>query len=171
MLDPVPVPLQALIWPLLGAILILIGRRFLPNWLRRLVALAAALASLAVLWSLRTGSIERVDVLWEPLNLFRMGPNLHPDSLALLVGITLVWLTAATVLGVRGAQPQSTAWHGLILAVLAGCLAMTMATNLITLAIASALLDMALLPWLCLSRTMPAGLRGAWPCPAWRARS
>ena len=145
MLDPVPVPLQALIWPLLGAILILIGRRFLPNWLCRLVALAAVLASLAVLWSLRTGSIERVDVLWEPLNLFRMSPDLHPDSLALLVGITLVWLTAATVLGVRGAQPQSTAWHGLILAALAGCLAMTMATNLITLAIASALLDMALI--------------------------
>jgi len=145
MLDPVPVPLQALIWPLLGTILILMGRRFLPNWLCRLVALAAALASLAVLWPLRTGSIERVDVLWEPLNLFRMGPNLHPDSLALLVGITLVWLTAATVMGVRSAQSQSTAWYGLILAALAGCLAMTMSTNLITLAIASALLDMALI--------------------------
>ena len=145
MLDAVPVLLQALVWPLLGAILILIGRRFLPNWLRRLVALAAVLASLAVLWSLRTGSIERVEIFWEPLNLFRMSPSLYPDSLALLVGITLAWLTAATVLGVRGAQPQSTAWHGLVLIALAGCLAITMATNLITLAIASALLDMALI--------------------------
>lgn len=145
MLDAVPVLLQALVWPLLGAILILIGRRFLPNWLRRLVALAAALASLAVLWSLRTGSIERVEIFWEPLNLFRMSPSLYPDTLALLVGITLAWLTAATVLGVHGAQPQSTAWHGLVLIALAGCLAITMATNLITLAIASALLDMALI--------------------------
>jgi hypothetical protein len=145
MLDPVPVPLQAVIWPLLGAVLILLGRRFLPNWVRRLVALAAALASLSVLWSLRSGPIERVELLWEPLNLFRMSPNLYPDTLALLVGLTLVWITAGAVLGVRGAQPRSTAWHGLLLVVLAGCLGMSMATNLITLAIASALLDMGLL--------------------------
>ena len=152
MLDAVPVPLQALTWPLLGAVLILLGRRFLPNWLRRLVALAAVLASLSVLWSLRSGPIERVEVLWEPLNLFRMSPSLYPDSLALQVGLTLAWITAASVLGVRGAQPHSTAWHGLLLVVLAGCLAMTMATNLITLAIASALLDMGLMSMIVFSR-------------------
>jgi hypothetical protein len=145
MLDSIPVPLRALFWPLVGAALILVTRRLLPNWLRRLVAMAAALASLMVLWSLRAGPIERIEVFWEPLNLFRMSPHLYPDSLALLVGITMSWLVAATALGVRGFQPQATAWHGLILLVLAGCLATTMGTNLLTLAMASALLDVAML--------------------------
>jgi hypothetical protein len=89
--------------------------------------------------------VEEIEIFWEPLNLFRMSPSLFPDDLALLVGIGLAWITAAMVLGIRGSQPQSTAWHGLLLVALAGCLAMTMATNLLTLALASALLDLSLI--------------------------
>jgi hypothetical protein len=145
MLDSAPVPFQAVLWPLLGAAIILALRRILPNWLRRLVALAAALLSLAALRSLIGVAVGRVEYLWEPLNFFRMSPVLYPDGLALLVGITLTFFTAAAILGIRGAMPQKTTWHGLILVALTGCLVMTMASNLLTLTAGSALVDLALL--------------------------
>jgi hypothetical protein len=108
------------------------------------VALAAALLSLAALRSLVGVAAERVEYLWEPLNFFRMSPLLYPDDLALLVGITLAFFTAAAVLGIRGTRPQTTTWHGLILVALTGCLAMTLASNLLTLTAGSALVDLAL---------------------------
>lgn len=152
MLESVRVPIQAILWPLLGAALILVAKRFLPNWLRRMVALAAALASLMALQSLTgeaapqaLGTVERMEFLWEPLNLFRLSPALEPDGLSLLVGITLAGITAATVLGIRGLEPQRTAWHGLALAALAGCLIVSMASDLLSLAIGSALLDLSLM--------------------------
>lgn len=140
-----PLPFQAIVWPLLGGGLNLVLNRLLPGWIRRLLATAAALASLAVLWSLKAGAVERVEVSWEPLNLFRMGLTLSPDGLSLLIGITLAGATAAMVLGIRGHEPEKTGWHGVILLVLAGCLVATMAANLIALAVGSALIDVALI--------------------------
>jgi len=49
------------------------------------------------------------------------------------------------VLGIRGSEPQKTVWHGLILVTLAGFLIMSMAANLLTLALGSALLDLSLI--------------------------
>lgn len=144
MLDSVPVPLQAILWPLAGAAIILVLGRVLPNWARRLLAVAVALASLVVLWSLRTGPAERVGLEWLPINLFRMGPRLHIDGLSLLVGMLLAGVTAALTLGIRGREPQKTRWHGLLLVLLSGCLATMMAGNLLALALASALVDLAL---------------------------
>jgi hypothetical protein len=145
MLDSLPLPLQALLWPLAGAALILIAGRLLPNGLRRLAAMAAALASLSVVWSLRTGASQEVEILWAPLNFFRGSPTLQPDNLSLLVGITLSGAVAASVLGIRGSFPRRASWHGLILVVLAGCLLMSMAANLPTLALGSALVDLGLI--------------------------
>jgi hypothetical protein len=145
MLDSLPLPLQALLWPLAGAAVILTAGRLLPNVLRRLVALAAALASLSALWSLRTGAGPAVEVFWEPLNFFRSSPTLEPHSLSLLVGITLSGAVAISMLGIRGSFPRQAVWHGLILVVLAGCLLMSMAANLPTLALGSALIDLGLI--------------------------
>jgi hypothetical protein len=145
MLDSVPGPLQAIVWPLVGAALILALGRVLPNWARRLLAVAAALASLAVLWSLRAGSAGQVGLEWLPINLFRMGPRLHVDGLSLLVGMLLAGVTAGLTLGIRGRGPEKTRWHGLLLVLLAGCLATLMTSNLLALALASALVDLALI--------------------------
>ncbi len=145
MLDSVPVPLQAIIWPLAGAALILVLGRVLPNWARRLLAMAAALASLAVLWSLKAGQVDWMGLEWLPINLFRMGPRLHVDGLSLLVGMLLAGITAALALSIRGREPQKTRWHGLLLFLLAGCLVTIMAGNLLALALASALVDLALI--------------------------
>ena len=86
MLDSAPIPLQAILWPLLGAIVLLIAGRLLPNWLRRFVALLAAGGSLSVLWPLRTMDTGRVEFFWEPLNLFRTSPTLQSDGLMVLAG-------------------------------------------------------------------------------------
>jgi hypothetical protein len=145
MLDSVPIPLQALFWPGAGAAIILALNRILPNWLRRLVALTATLASLSALWSLRAADVEHTALFWEPLNLFRLSPTLYADGLTLLVGLVSVGSTAALVLGIRGSKPQKTIWHGLILVALVGCLITTMAGNLLTLALGSALIDLALI--------------------------
>ena len=152
MLDSVPVPLQAILWPLLGAAFILVTWRLLPNWLRRMAALAAAAASLLTLYSLASeaaalaqGAARTVEVFWEPVNLFRLSPVLRPDDLSLLMGLALTGTTAAAVLGMRGSEPKRTVWHGLILVTLAGFLIMSMAANLLTLALGSALLDLSLL--------------------------
>jgi hypothetical protein len=163
MLDSAPVPFQAVLWPLLGTAIILALRRILPNWLRRLVALAAALLSLAALRSLIGVAAGRSEYLWEPLNLFRMSPVLYPDDLAMMVGITLAFFTAVGVLGIRGTMPQRTTWHGLILVVLAGCLVMTMASNLLTLTAGSALVDLALVGIAVSAASVAGGAdRSAW---------
>jgi hypothetical protein len=144
MIETIPVPLQALLWPLCGTALILAVRRLLPNWLRRVVALAAALASLAALWSLRGGPAEPVTISWVPLTLFRTGPMLMPAGLSLFVGITMTAITAALILGLRGDEPQTTKWHGLVLLALPGALLAVLAGNLLTLALGSGMLDVAL---------------------------
>jgi hypothetical protein len=145
MLDSMPLPFQAILWPLVGAGLVLALNRWLPGWLRRLVPMAAALVSLGILWSLKSGPVERAEILWEPLNLFRMSLTFSPDGLSLLIGIALAGATAAVALGIRGRQPERTAWHGLILLVLAGSLALIMAANMLALAVGSALIDLALI--------------------------
>ena len=145
MLDSVPLPFQAILWPLVGGGLILPLNRLLPGWARRSVATAAALASLVVLWSLKAEAVGRAEIPWEPLNFFRMSLTLSPDGLSLLIGITLAAATAALVLGIRGQVPRETAWHGSILLILAGCLVMVMAANLLALAAGSALIDLAMI--------------------------
>jgi hypothetical protein len=151
MLDSMPAPLQAILWPLLGAAFILITRRLLPNWLRRTAAMAAALASLLTLRALIIETapltllpVERLEVFWEPVNLFRLSPALTLDNLSLLMGITLAGTTAAAVLGIRGAEPKRTVWHALILVTLAGFLIVSMAADLLMLALGSAVLDLGL---------------------------
>ena len=144
MLDSLPVPLQAILWPLAGAVFTLILSRLLPNWARRLLTMAAALASLAALWSLRGGAGERIEILWTPLQFFRMSPMLYVDGLSLLVGIMLAGVTSAVLLSMPGCEPRRTVWHSLMLVALAGCLAATMAANLLALALGSALIDLAL---------------------------
>jgi NADH:ubiquinone oxidoreductase subunit 2 (subunit N) len=144
MLESVPIPLQAVLWPLLGTALIVALRRFLPNWLRRVVALAAALASLSALWSLRAAPADPVTIFWEPLTYFRTSPSLSPTGLALFAGVILSGTTAALVLGIRGTELQTTLWHGLVLAALAGCLIAVMGANLLTLVLGSGLIDLAL---------------------------
>ena len=152
MFSSVPVPFQAILWPLAGAAVILALRRLMPNWLRRILAVIAALLAMAALWSLRPGAAGTSAISWEPLNIFRVGPALQPDGLSLLVGLTLTAATAALALGIRGPEPRKTAWPGLILAILAGCLAVVMAANLLTLALGSALLDLALIASILLTR-------------------
>lgn len=145
MLSSLPVPFQAIVWPLIGAALILALSRLLPTWARRLLAMMAAMASLMVLWALKAGPVERVELYWEPLNLFRMSPLWYADGLSLLGGILLAGTTAGVVLGIRGQDPRTTLWHGLTLIALAGSLAMAMAANLLALALGSALIDLTLI--------------------------
>lgn len=145
MLDSVPVPLLVLLWPLAGAALSLVAGRFLPGWLRRLIAVGATAACLAVLWPPSAPAGEHVAIDWEPLNLFRAGPVLALDSLARLMGILLAWVSAAILLGLRGSRPHRAAWYALFLLTFAGCLAMTMAANLLGLAMGSAWIDLGLL--------------------------
>ena len=145
MLDSVPLPLQAIIWLLAGATIILAAGRFLPNWLRRLVALSASIAALANLWSLRSHAEGSFEVYWQPLNLFRMSPQFQVDSLSLAFGILLVGAIAVLVFGIRGLGARRTLWHGLVLVATVGVLLMLMAANLPTLAIGSGLIDLALI--------------------------
>lgn len=160
MLSSIPVPFQAIVWPLAGAALILALSRLLPNWVRRLLAMTAALASLTVLWTLRAGPVERVELFWEPLNLFRMSPLWYADGPSLLGGILLAGATAAVVLGIRGQEPRTTVWHGLTLIALAGSLAMAMAANLVALALGSALIDLALIAIVVSTTDEAGGSRG-----------
>jgi hypothetical protein len=144
MLRSLPVPFQAILWPLFGAVLILATGRLLPAWVRRLLAGAAAAASLAAIWSLRSGGAERVQLDWSPLNLFRAGPALSAGDIALPAALALASVAVALALGIGGRQPRSP-WHGLLLILLAGALTTTLAANLLTLAIGSALMDLALM--------------------------
>lgn len=160
MLDSVPLPLQAILWLLAGAAIILAVGRFLPNWLRRLVALVASVASLSTLWSLRGDAGDTIEIFWEPLNLFRMSPLLQTEDLSLAFGIILVGATAVLVLGIRGYGARRTLWHGLILVAMAGILIMFMAANLPTLALGSGLVDLALMAMAILARGDSG--RGTW---------
>ena len=146
MLDSIPTPVQAVLWPLLGAAVVLGLRRWLPYWLRRAIAAATAAASLAVLWSFSgEAQPETVDLTWGSLDFFRMGLAFYPHGLSSLAGIVLAGVTAATTLGIspKGGNGQRTNWHGLILVALAGSLAAVLAANLLTLAVASGLLTLA----------------------------
>ncbi len=143
MLNSIPVAWRAILWPLLGAAVVLTVGQFLPNWLRRLLAAVAAAATVAMLWSLSNRIPDSAGWPWEPITFFRMGPDLQPQPLSLFVGVALAGTTVAVLLGIRGSTGG--AWHGLMLVALAGCLATTMATNLLTVALGSALLDLALL--------------------------
>jgi hypothetical protein len=145
MLDSTPVPLQAILWPLAGAAIILSLGRLLPQWAGRLVALAASIASLAALWSLRGQPPGWTILMWEPLSLFRLGPALFPTPAGLLVGIALCGAHSAGALGIRGEPGQKASWHGWMLVALAGCLLTVLAGNLLTMALGSGLVDLALL--------------------------
>ena len=168
MLDSVPIPFQVILWPLVGAVLILALGRLLPNGVRRLLAIGASLASLVSLWSLRAGTVQPAEIVWKPIPLFRSSPTLYADGLALMCGILLAGMSAALALGIAGRRGQvksggqmtsgaplvrtvdvspaeNVLWHGLMLIALAGCLTMIMSANLVTLALGSALLDLALL--------------------------
>jgi NADH:ubiquinone oxidoreductase subunit 2 (subunit N) len=140
-----PVPFQAIVYPLVGALAILATARLLPGWIRRLLAAAAALASLTCIWSLRSGGFGRVEFFWEPLNLFRMSPTLWADSLSLLAGLALAGASTAIALGIRGDGPKRATWQSAMLAALAGCLIVATAANLPTLALGSALIDLVLI--------------------------
>lgn len=124
--------------------MILVAGRLLPAWLRRLLAGAAAAASLAAIWSLRSGGAEPVRLTWTPLNMFRAGPTLAAGDIALPAALALATVATALALGIGGQQRRSP-WHGLLLVLLAGALATTLAANLLTLAIGSALMDLALM--------------------------
>ncbi|NLF11082.1 MAG: hypothetical protein GX597_04780, partial [Anaerolineaceae bacterium] len=117
MLRSLPVPFQAILWPLFGAVLILATGRLLPAWVRRLLAGAAAAASLAAIWSLRSGGAERVQLDWSPLNLFRAGPALSAGDIALPAALAVATVAVALALGIGGRQPRSP-WHGLLLVLL-----------------------------------------------------
>ncbi len=144
MLGSVPVPFQAILWPLIGAVLLLAIGRLLPAWARRIVAAAAASASLAAVWSLRGGDLERFDIAWMPLNLYRVGPVLAPEGLAVPAALALATVAVALALGVGGRQARDP-WHALLLVLLAGALTTALAGNLLTLALGGALLDLALI--------------------------
>ncbi|MCL7451969.1 MAG: hypothetical protein M8467_02850 [Anaerolineae bacterium] len=140
----IALPIRTILWPLVGAATILVLGRLLPNWLRRLAAAGFATLTLVVLSSLRSVEAVRVALSWQPINLFRTSPTFYADSLSLAAGITLAGVTGALVLGIRGRQPR-TPWHPLMLIALAGSLATMLAANLLTLALGSALLDLALI--------------------------
>jgi hypothetical protein len=144
MLRSVPVPFQAILWPLLGAALLVAVGRLLPAWLRRVVAAAAAGASLAAVWSLRSGPLERIELPWIPLNFFRGGPALLPGGLGVAAALALATVAVALALGIGGRQSRNP-WHALLLVLLSGALATALAGNLLALAMGSALMDLALI--------------------------
>ena len=135
----------------------LILHRILPHWLGRLLATLVAVAALGALWSLRGLDTPRLQLFWEPLGVFRTSPSLYVDSLSLFAGLTLTSVVGALVLGIRTEEEDSGLWKsGLLLVALAGGLIMAMAANLPTLAMGSALVDLALIGSL-----LPTGHDGA----------
>ena len=85
MIESIPVPLRAILWPMVGAAIVLVAGRYLPNWVRRLLAAGTALASWLALWQLRAADVEQITLSWEPINLFRMGPVLRRPPCLLAV--------------------------------------------------------------------------------------
>lgn len=140
----IALPFRAILWPVIGAATILILGRLLPNWLRRLAAAAFGILSLVSLSGLRSVEPARIAIPWDPINLFRTSPSFYPDALSVAAGIALAGVTVALVLGIRG-RHQRTSWHALMLAALAGSLMTLLAANLLTLALGSALLDLAVI--------------------------
>jgi hypothetical protein len=146
MFDSIPVPAQVILWPLMGAAIALTLQRILPQWLGRLFAALAALAAFGTLWSLREADPARLQLFWEPVGIFRTGPALYVDGLSLFGGLVLTSVVAALVLGLRSEDGNvGLRWQGLILVALAGGLIVAMAANLPTLALGSALIDLALI--------------------------
>jgi hypothetical protein len=148
MLDSIPILIQAVLWPLLAAAILLAVGRFLPSGLRRSLAAAGAIASLLAIRSASNqATVEPVELLWTPLNFFRMGPAFHPDALSLFTGIILAGVAAAVALGISpdDTERANTSWHGLLLVALAGCLVTVMAANVPTLALGSGLLSLTLM--------------------------
>lgn len=138
--------LRAILWPLGGAAVVLATGAILPDRIRRLIAAFCALASLVLLWSMTVGG-EPVRFLWEPFTFFRAGPALGPDGLGLMVGLVLSGVVGMAALGVSGDTQTRGAWHGFTLVLLAGGLVMALAHNLLTLALGSGLVDLALIAW------------------------
>ena len=145
MLSSIPAAVQAILWPLAGATLVVALNRLLPNWLCRLLALTASAASLVALLSLNGQAPGTIQGTWEPFTFLRTSPALQPTPLGLVTGIVLASWSAVAALGIRGSQHPKATWYGLNLASLAGGVLMALAGNLLTLALGSALLDMALL--------------------------
>lgn len=135
----------AILWPFAGAIALVATGRLWPGWVRRLTALAVSLASFLHLWSLRTSIGDKAEIFWEPLNFFRTGLAWRVDGLSLLTGLSLAVLVAMAVLVERGSESGSAEWTGLLLAVLAGALAMGMGANLLALALGSGWIDLVLI--------------------------
>jgi len=153
-----------MLWPLVGAAIVLGLRRWLPGWLQRLIAAAAAAASLATLWSLSgDAQPQAVNLPWGSLDFFRMGLAFYPHGLSTLAGIVLAGVTAAAALGISpsDAGSQKTNWHGLILVALSGALAALLAANLLTLAFGSGLLVLAVVGLAAMGA--PSGDEYAWP--------
>jgi formate hydrogenlyase subunit 3/multisubunit Na+/H+ antiporter MnhD subunit len=140
----IALPFRAILWPLIGAATILILGRLLPNWLRRLAAAVFGTLSLLSLSALRPVEPARIGIPWEPINLFRTSPSFYPDALSVAAGIALAGVTGALVLGIRD-RGQRTPWHALMLIALAGSVMTLLAANLVTLALGSALLDLAVI--------------------------
>jgi len=145
MLSSIPAAVQAIVWPLAGATLVVALNRLLPNWLCRLLALAASIASLVALFSLNGQASGAVQGTWEPFTFLRTSPALQPTPLGLVTGMVLAAWSAVAALGIRGSQHPKATWYGLNLAILAGGVLMALAGNLLTMALGSALLDVALL--------------------------
>jgi hypothetical protein len=144
MLDSIPVPYQAIAYLLIGAAIVAALDRILPDWICRLLSGAAAIASLASLWSLTDASPGRIELFWEPLNFFRTSPTLYADNLSLLAGASLTGMSVVMALGMREGGARRISWHGVLLVTLAGYLILTMGANLLTLALGSALIDLML---------------------------
>ena len=144
MLSYIPAAVQAIVWPLAGATLVVALNRLLPNWLSRLLTLAASIASLVALFSLNGQASGAFQGTWEPFTFLRTSPALQPTPLGLVTGIVLAGWSAVSALGIRGSQHPKAALYGLNLVILAGGVVMALAGNLLTIALGSALLDMAL---------------------------
>ncbi|HNS50887.1 MAG TPA: hypothetical protein PKO09_06865 [Anaerolineae bacterium] len=144
MQSTIPAALQAALWPLAGATLVVALSRLLPQWLGRFLALAASVASLVALFLSLGQATAGFRATWEPFTFLRTAPALRPTPLGTAVGIILAaWCTTAAV-GIRGPQPSRSTWRGLALVLLAGALVIALAANLVTLMLGSALLDLGL---------------------------
>jgi hypothetical protein len=134
-------PWWFIVVPLLGAVLILSAGHRLPRLARRLVAVAAIGSVLLSLRTLgQTPETGGFELAWLPLNLFRLGVWLQPDPiLRPLLGSLGLFLLALN-LGRR--LPPGLAVAGLV--GLAAVAALAQGANLLTLAVASSLLDLSL---------------------------
>ena len=94
MLSSIPVALQAILWPLAGATIVVALNRLLPHWLGRVLAFAASFASLAALWTASVRGSGWFQGTWEPFTFLRTNPALLPTPLGLLAGIALATWTA-----------------------------------------------------------------------------